>query len=52
MECDRTAFSIVQEWKYDRRYKEGFDLSDEQYEAWLKINHPEDTRAGDNSDFQ
>jgi len=52
VECDRTTFSVVQEWKYDRRYKEGFDLPDEQYEAWLKINHPEDTRAGGNSDFQ
>ena len=51
LECDRPTFSIVQEWKYAQRHKEGFDSPDEQYEAWLRINHPEHTRAG-NSDFQ
>jgi len=25
VKCDRITFSIVQEWKYDRRYKKGFD---------------------------
>ena len=30
VKCDRTTFSIVQEWKYNCRYKEGFDLPDEQ----------------------
>ena len=51
LECDRPTFLIVQEWKYAQRHKEGFNSPDEQYEAWLRINHPEHTRAG-NSDFQ
>jgi len=27
-------------------YDEGFDLTDEQYEAWLRINHLEQFRSG------
>ena len=52
VECDGPTFSIVQEWKYAHRYKEGYDLPDDQYKAWLKVTHPEDTRAGNVSDFQ
>ena len=37
---DQPTFIHEQEQKYRRRYKEGFDLPDEEYEAWLKINHP------------
>ena len=36
-----STFILEQERKYARRFTEGFDLPDEQYEAWLRINHPE-----------
>ena len=49
MRCDRPTFTLEQEKKYRRRYEEGFDLPDEQYEAWLKINHPDHTRAGNSN---
>ena len=41
-----TTFTIDQERKYARMYEEGFDLPDPQYEAWLKVNHPEHFRPG------
>ncbi|XP_065910921.1 putative uncharacterized protein DDB_G0290989 [Dysidea avara] len=44
MDCD-TTFTIDQERKYARRYEEGFDLPDAQYEAWLKVNHPDHLRG-------
>jgi len=34
---------------YACRYDEGFDLPDEQYEAWLRINHPEQFRQGNDN---
>jgi len=43
---DQPTFTLEQEQKYQRRYEEGFDLPDKQYEAWLKINHPTHTTAG------
>jgi len=45
-ECNQPSFTIEQEQRYARRYEEGFDVRDEHYEAWLKVNHPEHTRAG------
>ena len=46
-EClDTPTFTIEQELKYARRYEEGYDLADVQYEAWLKINHPDSARPG------
>ena len=35
------TFSIEEELRYSRRFKEGYDLPDTKYEACLKINHPE-----------
>ena len=52
VEWEMPTFSIVEEWKFVRLYKEGCDLPDEKYKAWLKINHREDTRAGNNSYLQ
>ena len=46
-EClDTPTFTIEQELKYACRYEEGYDLADVQYEAWLKINHPDSARPG------
>ena len=52
VQCETPTFSIVEEWKFVRLYKEGCDLPDEKHKAWLKINHPEDTRVSNNSDLQ
>ena len=41
-----STFTLEQERKYARRFTEGFDLSDEQYEAWLRVNYPEQFRQG------
>jgi len=43
---DQPTFTIEQEQKYQWRYEEGFDLPDEQYEVWLKINRPGYTTTG------
>jgi len=43
---DTATFTVEQELKYARRYEEGYDLPDEHYEAWLKINHPQSPKAG------
>ena len=41
---DTPTFTIEQELKYAARFEEGYNLLDADYEAWLKINHPESTR--------
>ena len=38
--CSLT-FSIEEEMQYSVRFEEGYDLYDERYESWLKINHPD-----------
>ena len=43
---DTPTFTIKQQLKYAHRYEEGYDFSDVQYEAWLKINHPDSARLG------
>jgi len=43
---DQPTFTLEQEQRYQRRYEEGFDLQDEQYEVWLKISHPGHTTTG------
>ena len=35
------TFSIEEQLRYARRFKEGYDLPDTKYEACLKIKHPE-----------
>lgn len=35
------TFSPEKEELYHRRFEEGYDLFDEEYEHWLRINHPE-----------
>ena len=34
------TFSIEEELRYAIRFEEGYDIPDERYEAWLRINHP------------
>ena len=46
MRSDQPTFTREQEQKYQRRYEEGFDLPDEDSEAWLKLNHPGHTTTG------
>ena len=41
-----STFTIEQEQKYVHRFEERFDPPDEQYEAWLRVKHPEQLRAG------
>ena len=42
---DNTAgsltFSVEEEIRYSVRFEESYDLYDEKYESWLKINHPD-----------
>ena len=40
-----STFTLEEERKYARRFTEGFDLYDEQYEAWLRVNYPEQLKA-------
>jgi len=44
MESEST-FTVDQEWKYAHRYEEGFDLPDPQYDAWLRVHHPDHLRV-------
>ena len=39
---DKTLFTPEQQQLYERRFQEGYDLRDQEYEAWLKITHPID----------
>ena len=41
-----STFTVEQERKYARRYEEGFDLPDPQYDAWLRVHHPDHLRLG------
>lgn len=34
------TFSLQEEVQYSVRFEEGYDVYDERYESWLKINHP------------
>ena len=34
-----------QERLYERRFQEGYDLQDPDYEAWVRINHPTDASS-------
>ena len=34
-------FSVEEELRYARRYEEGYDLPDERYDGWLRVNHPD-----------
>jgi len=50
--CDEAIvdnpFTQEQEEHFQRRYREGFDLSiDPDYNRWLKANHPESGLLGD-----
>lgn len=37
----KSPFSTEQEELFDRRYQEGYDIYDEEYVSWLRINHPD-----------
>ena len=40
------TFTVEQECKYARNYKECYELPDKHYEAGLKINHPQSPKIG------
>jgi len=40
-----STFAVEQEQKYALRYEEGFDLPDPQYDAWLRVHHPDHLRV-------
>ena len=40
-----SLYTAEQQKLYERRYEEGYDVQDPEYEAWLKITHPMDTRS-------
>lgn len=35
------TFTIEEEIRYSVRFEEGYDLFDERYQSWLKVNHPD-----------
>ena len=39
-------FTIQEELDFDQRYNEGCGFPDDRYEAWLRVNHPEQFRQG------
>jgi len=45
-------FTIAEKSKYARRYEEGYDLPDAQYEKWLEMSHPEVVNRSPCSDSQ
>jgi hypothetical protein len=38
-------FSPEQQTLYEQRYREGYDVPDDEYESWLRIMHPNDTNS-------
>ena len=40
-----STFTLEEEQKCARRFTEGFDLPDERYEAWQRVNHPKQLKA-------
>ena len=38
---NEVLFSPEKEKRFEQRYKEGYDIQDNEYIAWVKINHPE-----------
>ena len=40
-----SVFTLEQQQHYEERYQEGYDVPDPEYEAWLKITHPIDSRS-------
>ena len=38
-------FTLEQQQMYEHCYQEGYEVSDPEYEVWLKITHPIDTRS-------
>jgi len=49
MAQDSLYFTIQEELDFEQRYNDGYSLSDERYEAWMKINHPEHFRPGNDN---
>ena len=39
-------FTIQEELDFDQRYSEGCGFPDDRYEVWLRVNHPEQFRQG------
>ena len=42
-------FTIQEELDFDQWYNDGYSPPDERYEAWIKINHPEQIRPGNDN---
>ena len=40
-----SVFTLEQQQQYEERYQEGYDVPDPEYEVWLKITHPIDSRS-------
>lgn len=49
-DADSTLFTTEQQKLYEQRYQEGYDLTDPEYTAWLRITHPIDTVSEPRSD--
>ena len=47
---DNSSFTVDQEQKYTRRYEEGYDLPDAEYDAWLRAHHPDHLRVATQPD--
>ena len=48
--ADSTLFTPEQQQLFERRFQEGYDIRDPEYEAWSKITHPVDTSSEPRSD--
>jgi len=42
---NESSFTVDQERKYARRCEEGLDLPDAEYNAWLRVHHPDHLRV-------
>ena len=47
---DCSLFTPEKQRLYEKRYEEGYDVHDPEYEVWLRITHPIDARSEPRSD--
>ena len=45
LDCE-SKLRVDQERKYTSRYEEGYNLPDPEYDAWLRVKHPDHLRLG------
>ena len=48
-ESENPLFSPEKEALFRKRYREGYDIVNPEYNAWLRINHPEVSSVNDST---